>query len=218
MGLFGTGGLKSAFSLAQLVGKDIVARSITLTQSATAQRFLSSLTGDTGVTHGYAGGALGVGSDSVGAGNLAFYSSSSVQWRINGATGDLVSPQNRNINIGSGDYQLAASGGYRVVNMFARSTAPTIAAGVGAAIVSSNGSMAFRVDLGAAAGTGTITLPTATTGWVLYMQCVTNPANTVISQTGTTTTTATFSSFARTTGLAANWAANENATCIAIAY
>lgn len=34
MGLFGTGGLKSAFSLAQLIGQDIVARSITLTQAA----------------------------------------------------------------------------------------------------------------------------------------------------------------------------------------
>lgn len=213
MSLAGSQGLKNAGKA--LTVADVLAALVG--QTINAARFLSSLTGDAGITHGF-GTTLGMGSDSVAGGNVAFYSNSAVQWRINGATGDFVSPQNRNINIGSGDYQVAASGGYRLVNMFARSTAPTIAAGAGAAIVASNGTAAFRVDLGGAAGTGTITLPAAATGWVLYMQCITNPANTVISQTGTTTTSATFSSYARTTGLAANWAANENATCIAIAY
>lgn len=96
-------------------------------------------------------------------------------------------------------------------------TAPTVVAGAGAS-VTAGGACAFDIDLGGAAQTGTITLPAATTGWVVTLQNVTTPASFIISQTGGTQTTATFTCYSRTTGLAANWNANDHARCTAVAY
>lgn len=96
-------------------------------------------------------------------------------------------------------------------------TAPTVVAGAGAA-VTAGGACAFDINLGGAAQTGTITLPAAVTGWVVTMQNVTTPASFVLSQTGGNTTTATFTCYSRTTGLAINWNANDHARCTAVAY
>ena len=214
MGL-GLGGLQSGGTvnastvIPALVGQNIVANSITLTANAVAERFFTSLTGATGTVYGTSA-ALGMGMD-TGSASLIFFSASTEQWRLSGTTGDLD---------GNSAFRGVRCFGYRLgtKTQFARDNAPTIVAGAGASVAASNGTIAFRLDLGGAAGTGTVTLPTATTGWVLYMQDITNPAATVLSQTGGNTTTATFASYDRTTGLAANWAANDIAVCIAVAY
>lgn len=218
--------------ISALVGKDIVAKSISLTQAASSVAIqmvngarlklgtgtVDYLTSDGAGTITAAGdlGASGrIVSRSAGAGFTFGSAGTEFFGMAAGASASVVGGAG-SLQIGSsqGTGETLAIGGRTVM----RNTAPTITAGAGASIVASNGTAAFRVDLGGAAGTGTITLPAATTGWVLYMQCITNPDNTIISQTGTTTTTATFKSYSRTTGAAANWAANENATCIAIAY
>jgi len=230
MGLFGSGGLKNAGQsiaqiIASLVGKDVTVNSLTATSASTplnatlgpvtANRFLTNLTGSLGVVFGR-GSGLGIGLD-TGAGHVELVSSSVTQWFINGSTGDWHSTQGRNVTT-AGDYIAQAGGGFRLAAMAMRNTAPTVVAGAGASVTASNGSAAFTIDLGGAAQTGTITLPAATTGWVVYMQNVTTPASYVLSQTGGRQTTATFTCYSRTTGLITNWTANDVARCIAIAY
>lgn len=95
--------------------------------------------------------------------------------------------------------------------------APTISAGSGAAVVATNGSVAGRLSLGAAAGTATVTLPAATTGWVIYAQDITTPGI-KLKQTGSSTTTVTLTSYSETTGTATNWTASDNMVFIAFAY
>lgn len=89
-------------------------------------------------------------------------------------------------------------------------TAPTIASGfcTSPAISASNGTAAFTITIGTAcaASVGTLTLPAATTGWVCAFSNVTVPQSNTPSQTGGTTTTVTVTNYARTTGIAANWA------------
>ena len=100
-------------------------------------------------------------------------------------------------------------------------TAPTISGmGTGQSVTSSNGTAVFTIGTGTsnAASTATITFPAATNGWVVYAQNVTVPASNVIGQTGGSTTTATITNYARTTGLAANWTDSHVIRCIAFAY
>ncbi len=130
----------------------------------------------------------------------------------NGATGLLLSTG----GYGSPQYNLGT--GATVGNLLFSTTAPTVVAGAGASIVASNGTAAFTINLGGAAQTGTITLPAATTGWVLCMHDVTTPASFVFGQTGGNQTTATFTCYSRTTGLAINWTANDILRVMAIAY
>lgn len=103
---------------------------------------------------------------------------------------------------------------YNIAGTLANSsTAPTISAGfcTSPAVAAANGNFAFALTIGTSCGaaTGTLTLPAATTGWVCDLRNVTSPASNVPSQTGGTTTTATFTNYARTTGLAANWTDSE---------
>jgi hypothetical protein len=101
MGLAGSLGLKSLFSLASLIGKDIVANSITLTANAVAARFLSNLTGAAGVTHGMSA-SLGMGFNTT-TGDTQFFNALTVgnpQWHIAGASGILTSNLNRAISTG----------------------------------------------------------------------------------------------------------------------
>lgn len=102
-------------------------------------------------------------------------------------------------------------------NPFIINTAPTISAGSGAAVVANNGTVCGRMSLGAAAGTATVTLPAATTGWVIYAQDITTPGI-KLKQTGSSTTTVTLTSYSETTGTATNWTASDNMVFIAFAY
>lgn len=186
----------AAQTIAQLVGQDIVARSIQLTS--------------TGLTAIQSAGTLAFGSVTT-AISMA-NDSNRISW-AGGLNLDSVSGLRSNTGFNASAGTWSNNG-----KIWGSTTAPTIAAGAGASIVSANGTFAFRVDLGGAASTGTITLPAATTGWVLIGMNITNPAANVIGQTGTTTTSATFTNYIRTTGVAGNWSANDNATFIAMAY
>lgn len=188
---FGLAGWKSAVqsvaqTIAQLVGQDIVAKSLTTTIATTALTM------------------NGTGS------RITFDTTQFIL--SNGTTGRLLSTG----GYGAPNYALGTSG--TAGNLFASSTAPTVVAGAGASVTNNNGTIAFTIGLGGAASTGTVTLPSATTGWVLYMQNVTHPDANVMGQTGFTQTTATFTNYIRTTGVAGNWSANDVAVCIAMAF
>jgi hypothetical protein len=188
------------------------------TGTVTGDRFLSTLTGDVGITHGF-GTTLGVGSDNVGGGNLAFYSSSAVQWRINGATGDLTSPAGRNLST-TGDVDPGAAGGYQVNTVVMRNTAPTIsAAGTSPSVLVSNGTAAFRIDVGTG-GTAngfTMTFPAAANRWLCSCRNVTTFTTlTEIVQTGDSTTTCVMQQRTRSTNAALVFVASDDVDCTAV--
>lgn len=92
-------------------------------------------------------------------------------------------------------------------------TAPTISSGFGTspAILSSNGTATFRVNVGTGgvATSGVIALPAATTGWNCVVSDFTN--NTVTRETASTTTTVTVTA-------AAAWAASDTLIFNCAAY
>lgn len=105
--------------------------------------------------------------------------------------------------------------------VFAFSTAPTATTFcTSPSIPNNNGTMAFTVNVGTACATsvGTITLPAATTGWVVNCHNVTAPATNIVEQTGGTTTTATVTNYVRTTGVAGSWTDSNVLRCNAVAY
>lgn len=117
---------------------------------------------------------------------------------------------------------LNATSAYQVNGVLAVSaTAPTVSGfGTSPSVVNANGTAAFTINIGTGgvASTGTITLPTATTGWWVSCFDVTTPASFVTNQTGGSTTTATVTNYSRTTGLAIAWTASDILRCHAEAY
>lgn len=97
--------------------------------------------------------------------------------------------------------------------LFASSATPTISSGFGTSpsVTASNGSIAFRIDVGTGglASTGVIGLPTASTGWNCYLADITTPASYITDQTASTTTTASVTNYSRTTGLETAWTASD---------
>lgn len=87
-------------------------------------------------------------------------------------------------------------------------------------VPASNGTAAFTINVGTACASsvGTITLPTATTGWIVDCHNVTAPATNIVEQTGGTGTTATVTNYVRTTGVAGNWTDSNVLRCTALAY
>lgn len=101
------------------------------------------------------------------------------------------------------------------------STAPTISSGFGTSPSITGGSaVAFRVNVGTggAASTGVVALPTAINGWNCSVADVTTPDSNSTVQTASTTTTASFKNYARTTGLAAAWTASDILAISCIAF
>lgn len=102
-------------------------------------------------------------------------------------------------------------------------TAPTISAGfgAGASIDSSNGTASFRINTGAASASGTIGLPTASTGWNCLCNDITSEGASGItikcSQTGGTSSTAIIGNFTAA-GVSGNWGANDIVQVICTAY
>jgi hypothetical protein len=92
-------------------------------------------------------------------------------------------------------------------------TAPTISSGFGTspAILSSNGTTSFRVNVGTGgvATSGVVGLPAASTGWNCQVTDLTN--NTVTRETASTTTTVTVTA-------AAAWAASDTLIFNCAAY
>ena len=105
-------------------------------------------------------------------------------------------------------------------NLSFSSTAPTVSAGFGTSpsIAGTSTSFTITIGTGGTADTGTVTFPAAATGWVCQCNDVTNNASFVTSQTGGSTTTATFQNYSRTTGSAIAWTAADVLRCSAIAY
>lgn len=87
-------------------------------------------------------------------------------------------------------------------------------------IPANNGTFVFTVNVGTgcASSTGTLTMPTAGTGWVADCHNVTAPASNVVEQTGGSTTTITLTNYVRTTGVAGNWTDSNVLRCSAVAY
>lgn len=111
--------------------------------------------------------------------------------------------------------------GFILTNRLSSSTAPVATTFCTTpSIPANNGTAAFTINVGTACATsvGTITMPTATTGWVCHFANVTAPASNTPSQTGGTTTTVTLTNYARTTGLAANWTDSNVIRAMCTAY
>lgn len=101
-----------------------------------------------------------------------------------------------------------------LTSLAASATAPTIAAGgcTSPAVTWNNGTAAFKLTIGTSCTgikTITLTLPAATNGWVCTANDVTTPASFVIAQHSSNTTTVVLGNYARTTGLAADFADSE---------
>lgn len=104
-------------------------------------------------------------------------------------------------------------------NLLMTATAPTVSSGFGTGpTVTGVNTAAFKVVVGTGgAANGTITFPAAPNGWIVYAQDVTT-ASVFLQQTGSTTTSATLTSYSITTGLAANMTAGDSILIMAIAY
>ena len=116
----------------------------------------------------------------------------------------------------------SGAGGIGFASLAVSGTAPTIASGFGASpsVVASNGTAAFTVNVGTggAASSGVLTMPAATTGWVVQATDLTNAALFVTVQTAGSTTSVTLTNYSRTTGLAIAWTASDVLSCVATAY
>jgi len=208
----------AAATVANLVGQDIVARSYRATQASGSNSV--SVNGGSLIQLALDAGAGLATLSSNAAGQVVTLAANGAGFVFNGAAGVLFAPSGGGFATqGAGTYALSAStSAYKITNVWASAVAPTVTAGAGASIVANNGTGGFSVNLGGAASTGTITLPTATTGWVLYAQNITHPDANVIGQTGFTQTSATFTNYVRTTGVAGNWSANDVMVCIALGF
>lgn len=106
-------------------------------------------------------------------------------------------------------------------HLVATDVAPAIASGFGTSpsISAPTSTAAFRITIGSSPGsTGTITLPTATTGWNCFASDLTTPGTNATKQTGGSTTTAVLTNYNTTTGIAANWTAADALIVNCVAY
>lgn len=156
----------------------------------------------------------------LGVNGISGFAGNFLDFHVNGAAsvfavssaGTITSAGNLNAfayNVGS-VVRMNGTGG--TGTLLLSSTAPTVTGfGTSPSVPSNNGTGAFTVNVGTggSASTGTVTLPTAATGWVCSAFDVTNPDTAVTNQTGGTTTTATFTNYSRTTGIATAWAASD---------
>jgi hypothetical protein len=90
--------------------------------------------------------------------------------------------------------------------------------GTGATIVGAN-TMAFKVVVGSeGADNGTITLPEANNGWIVFAQDVTGAADVYLLQTASTTTSVEVASFGMTTGTPSPMSAGDEILLNAFAF
>lgn len=107
--------------------------------------------------------------------------------------------------------------------MVISNTAPTIASGFGStpSIVASNGTAAFTINVGGGgvATSGVLTMPAATTGWMITVANTSANTATVFltKQTAFSTTSVTIGNY-DAAGAAAAWTANNVLVCSALAF
>jgi len=98
-------------------------------------------------------------------------------------------------------------------NILSSQTAPTISSGFGSSpsISKNNGTSSFSVNVGTggAATSGVVSLPTAANAWACWAADTGTTPTGRTEQTGTSTATATFTNYSRTTGSALAWTASE---------
>jgi len=126
--------------------------------------------------------------------NLGLGSSSTVNTGTSGATIPLLN----GVNTWSGAQTFGA--GVAISGSLISATAPTIASGFGtsAAIVHSNGTAAFALNVGTSnTGNGVLTLPTAANGWTCDATDITTtgPNQLVTKQTASSATSATLQNY-----------------------
>lgn len=90
-------------------------------------------------------------------------------------------------------------------------TAPTISAGFGTGpTITASNTVGFSVKVGTSPGsTGTISFPAAPNGWILNGWNITSAGTLYMQQTGYTTTSATITSLANSSGSAIAFNAND---------
>ncbi len=91
--------------------------------------------------------------------------------------------------------------------------APTVSSGFGSSpsITGNFGPSSFSINVGTggAASSGVIGLPAAAHGWACTAADVTTPTGDLTQQTDSSTTSATFTNYVRTTGIAGPWTASD---------
>lgn len=99
--------------------------------------------------------------------------------------------------------------GFAVVSLAVSGTAPSgPVACTSPSVLASNGTAAFTIDVGgtcAAVTTLVVTLPAVTTAWVCDGMNVTSSATARVEMTASNATSATFTNYTRTTGVALAW-------------
>ena len=100
------------------------------------------------------------------------------------------------------------------------STLPSLGTGWGTnPTISASNTLAFKVTVGTGgAANGSITLPTATNGWIAFAADVTNGSTLFLQLTASSTTSVTFTSYSVTTGAAANMSAGDTVLINCFAY
>jgi hypothetical protein len=91
------------------------------------------------------------------------------------------------------------------------STLPTLGSGWGTSpTISATNTLCFKIVVGTGgAANGSITLPTATNGWLGFAADVTGGSTLFLQLTASSTTSVTFISYSVTTGAAANMSAGD---------
>ena len=104
-------------------------------------------------------------------------------------------------------------------DLVASNVLPTVTGfGTGPTITAQN-NHAFAVKVGTGgASSGTINFPAATNGWIVYAADVTSGSSLFLQQTGSTTTSATLTSYGITTGTASPMSAGDVILITAFAY
>lgn len=150
---------------------------------------------------------------------------------INGGTASVVLAETRASAVFVSDgvsnwgvFGPVYNGSLGINTLLISASAPTISAGfcgTNPSISASNGTGAFDIIVGTAAcggAVGTLGMPAARTAWVCNFANVTNPDSNVVAQTGGAASSVTLTNYARTTGLAANFTANDHIRASCSAY
>lgn len=195
---------------------------ITDTASAAGSKAVQILGGAAGATPLFAvtkGGNVNVGGSLLTIGGT---SASEVAWkRTTTVLNARLADDSGDAKIVGGNIQVVTA--YQLASNWVFNTAPTMGAcGTSPSIVASNGTGAFRIQVGnAAATTCVVNLPAAPTGWHLscdeFVAPNTATGDFLYRQTATTTTSATLS-FYNNTGTLTAPTNNANLVCSAFGY
>lgn len=132
--------------------------------------------------------------------------------RLDLATGDSFEVIAGGLGVGAIETtsgRIRATAGYSIATLAASGTAPTLPVACSVPTITwSNGTAAFQIDVGttcAGISTLAVTMPATTNAWVCVAFNTTTSATGEVEMTASTTTSATFTNYTRTTGVALAW-------------